>query len=588
MKKFIYIVPIIVAILLWGCESDFLERYPLAELSPETYFQTENELKTYTNSFYSLVPGNPSDGGSSIWTTYIDDEATFSVPTLLQGTRTVPTTGGGWSWGILRDINFFLENVDRFPGTEEVRNHYVGLARFFRAWFYFDKVNRFGDVPWYSKSIATDDEDALKKARDSRILVMDSILIDINYAIQNLRDQRNSKEITKWTALALKSRIFLFEGTFRKYHGIGSYEKMLDESISASLDLMQQSGYTIYTSSPDKAYHELFIATNAITDELILAREFDLAVPYTHSVNFRTNSSSYGRPGVTKQLINSYLMKDGTRFTDLPGYETMEFYEECIDRDPRLKQTIRTPGYKQIGEETTSLPDFTASMTGYQYIKYILAPKHFSLGCDNDLPVFRFAEVLLNYAEAKAEKGTITQNDLDNSIKLIRDRVGMPNINLDWANSNTDSYLEKQYVNVTGSNKGVILEIRRERRIELIRENFRWDDILRWKEGHNLERPFLGMYFPGPGEYDLDNNGEIDIVIFEGSEPMDKIPAAQYYKLGEIDLVNGVNGGNIIVNRTVPKNFDETKDYLYPIPTQERILNPNLTQNPGWDDGLGY
>lgn len=588
MKKIRYILITAVTLFIFGCEDDYLERYPLDRLSPETYFQTENELKTYTNSFYEIVPGAPADGGSSIWGTYIDDEAQFSVPTLISGTREVPTTGGGWSWNQLRNINFFLENIDKFPGDDETRNHYIGMARFFRAWFYFEKVARFGDVPWYSQTIATTDIELLQKPRDPRKLVMDSVLNDINYAIDHLRDQRSTKEITKWTALALKSRIFLFEGTFRKYHGLGSYEQMLDESINASQNLIQNSGYTIYTSTPQTAYHELFIATDAIVSEMILVREFDLAVPFTHSVNFRTNSSSYGRPGVEKQLINSYLMTDGSRFTDQPNYETIQFYEETQNRDPRLAQTIRTPGYKQIGQETTSVPDFTATMTGYQYIKYVLAPVHFSLGCDNDLPIFRFAEVLLNYAEAKAERGTLTQNDIDISIKLIRDRVDMPNINIADANSNPDEYLASQYKNVTGDNKGVILEIRRERRIELIRESFRWNDLMRWKEGHNVARPFLGMYFPGPGEYDLDQDGRIDIILFEDSEPKDKIPNTQYYRIGELDLLNGVNGGNIIVNRTVPKKFDENKDYYYPIPTQERILNKNLTQNPGWDDGLGY
>lgn len=587
MKKVKYIFTVTLIFVFLGCEEEFLERYPLDRLTPETYFQTENELQTYTNSFYTLVPGTPSDGGTEIWGTYIDDEATFSVSSLVAGTRTVPTTGGGWSWGALRNINFFLENVNKFSGDESVRNHYIGLAKFFRAWFYFEKVKMFGDVPWYSQTIGTSDDELLEKARDPRTLVMDSILSDINYAIINLRNTKDSKRITKWTALALKSRIFLFEGTFRKYHGLGNYEKMLDESISASLDLIQNSGYSIFTSSPNRAYHEMFIANDAITAEIILAREFDLAVPFTHSVNFRTNSSSYGRPGLTKQVINSYLMADGSRFTDIPGYGTMEFYDECQNRDPRLSQTIRTPGYKQIGQEVTSVPDFTASMTGYQYIKYILAPVHFSLGCDNDLPVFRFAEVLLNYAEAKAERGNISQSDLDMSIKLIRDRVDMPNIDLLQSNSLPDPYLASQYMNVNGQNKGIILEIRRERRIELIREDFRWDDLVRWKEGHNLVRPFLGMYFPGPGEYDLDKDGSIDIVLYVNTQPGTKIPSAQYYKIGEIDLLNGVDGGNIIVNRTVPKSFDENKDYFYPIPTQERILNPNLTQNPGWNDGLG-
>ncbi len=568
--------------LMYGCKKSSLDRFPLSELSPETYFKSENELKTYTNSFYRLVPGDPSDGGSSIWGTYIDDEATFSVSDLVRGTRTVPVTGGGWDWDMLRNINFFLENVDRFPGSEEARNRYIGLARFFRAWFYFAKVQRFGDVPWYSKTISTDDEDALNEPRDSRLMVMDSILADVNYAIQYLPAIRKVDEITKWTALALKSRIFLYEGTFRKYRQMDNYERMLDECIAASLELMENSGYSIYQSSPERAYQELFISIDAIPDEMILARKFDLSIPYSHSVNFRTNSSSYGRPGVTKQVIDSYLMQDGSRFTDIAGHETMMFFEESQNRDPRLAQTIRTPGYKQIGEDKVSLPDFTATMTGYQYIKYILSPVHFSLGCDNDLPVFRLAEVLLNYAEAKAEKGEITQNDLDISIGLIRNRVAMPGIDLAQSNTDPDPFLADQYRNVTGSDKGVILEIRRERRLELIRENFRWDDLVRWKEGHNLISPFLGMYFPGPGEFDLDNNGSIDIVIYQDTKPVDLIPSAQYYKLGEIDLINGVNGGNIIVNRNVSKVFDENKDYLYPIPIQELNLNPNLEQNPGW------
>lgn len=580
--KYLTITLIASTFLIVSCQKVSLDRYPLSELSPETYFQSENELKTYTNSFYALVPGNPSDGGSSIWGTYIDDEATFSVSDLVAGKRTVPVTGGGWDWSMLRNINFFLENVNKFQGSENVRNHYIGLARFFRAWFYFMKVQRFGDVPWYSGTISPDDEEQLTKGRDSRILVMDSILADVNFAIATLPSAKKIDEISKWTALALKSRIFLYEGTFRKYRNLENYQQMLDESISASSEVMKGGGYSIYKSTPDKAYQELFTAIDAIPSEIILARTFDLSIPYTHAVNFRTNSSSYGRPGVTKQVINSYLMKDGSRFTDINGYSTMQFYQECQNRDPRLAQTIRTPGYKEIGESKTSLPDFTATMTGYQYIKYILSPVHFSSGCDNDLPVFRFAEILLNYAEAKAEKGDLTQNDLDISIKLIRDRVAMPNIDLTSANANPDPFMAEQYKNVSGPNKGVILEIRRERRIELIREDFRWDDIVRWKEGHNLTRPFLGMYFPGPGEFDLDNDGKVDIVIYKENKPSNPLPSVQYYKLGEIDLVNRENGGNIIVNRTVPKTFDENKDYLYPIPIQELNLNPNLKQNPGW------
>src|SRR5690606_20873879 len=150
------------------------------------------------------------------------------------------------------------------------------------------------------------------------------------------------------------------------------------------------------------------------------------SVPYVHSANFYILSASYGRPGMQKSLVNSYLMNDGTRFTDKANYQTMQFYEEMQNRDPRLAQTIRTPGYKRIGQNETTVPDFATSVTGYQYIKYILAPSFDAGQSTNDMPIFRFAETLLNYAEAKAELGTITQSDLDKSVNLLRERVAMP------------------------------------------------------------------------------------------------------------------------------------------------------------------
>jgi hypothetical protein len=188
---------------------------------------------------------------------------------------------------------------------------------------------------------------------------------------------------------------------------------------------------------------------------------------------------------------------------------------------------------------------------------------------------------LLNFAEAKAELGNLTQEDINHSIKLLRDRVSMPNLSLTDANSTPDPFIADLYPRVTGANKGIILEIRRERRVELIREGFRWDDILRWKEGQLYPRIFYGMYFPGIGSFDLDNNGTTDLVIYSGTRPS-TVAGVQYYSVEEMGLENGVNGGQMITNPTISKVWDETKDYFYPIPTQDRQLNPNLTQNPNW------
>lgn len=198
------------------------------------------------------------------------------------------------------------------------------------------------------------------------------------------------------------------------------------------------------------------------------------------------------------------------------------------------------------------------------------------------MPIFRMAEVLLNYAEAKAELGEATQPDIDRSVKLLRDRVAMPNLNIVAANANPDAYLASQYQNVNGGNKGLILEIRRERRIELVMESLRWNDLMRWKEGHLNAEPYKGMYFPGLGKYDLDKNGTTDVEIYTGNKPTGS--GIQFLKLGsEIILENNTDGGNVLVNPGTAKTFREDRDYLFPIPIQELQLNGSLVQNPNWE-----
>ncbi|HMR83863.1 MAG TPA: RagB/SusD family nutrient uptake outer membrane protein, partial [Niabella sp.] len=223
--------------------------------------------------------------------------------------------------------------------------------------------------------------------------------------------------------------------------------------------------------------------------------------------------------------------------------------------------------------------DFNATMTGYQPIKWMnIAAMDGSSQSYQDLLIFRFGEVLLNYAEAKAELGTLTQADIDMSVKRLRDRVGMPNLDIAGANANPDAYQAAIYKNVNGANKGVILEIRRERRIELVMENSnRWDDLMRWKEGHLLATPFKGMYFPSAGLYDLDRNGTPELEIYSGAKPPETGP----YQLPVSELDRGTYG-NIITNVNIAKTFNENRDYLWPLPVEDLTLNTNLKQNPGW------
>lgn len=486
-------------------------------------------------------------------------------------------------------VRHLLPIQKTFQIDQKARDRYDAVARFFRAYLYFNMVKRFGDVPWYDKVILETDTEALTKPRDSRMVVIDNIIADLDFAVANLPEKKMPNEISKWTALALKSRICLFEGIFRKYHtefNLSGAEALLDKSIEASGLLIEKSGYAVYsTGKPESDYLNLFASIDPIETEIILARNFSDGVQVYHNVNYYTMTASYGRPGLEKRFINSYLMKDGGRFTDKEGYATMFYTEEVKGRDLRLSQTIRTPGYTRIGESETLVPEFGSTVTGYQLIKFVAGRQYdtYEKSC-NSMPIFRYGEILLNYCEAKAERGTLTQQDIDKSIKLLRGRVDMPNLILAEANANPDPYLGNLYGAVSGSNKGVILEIRRERGIELVMENFRWDDILRWKAASVFAEQFKGMYFPSVGAFDLDGDSAPDVCIYETTKP--NLGNIQYLKLGsEIKLENG-QSGCIVVNPQIKKNWDESKDYLYPVPIQERLLNKNLTQNPGWKDGV--
>ena len=568
-----------------------LDEFPLDKLAPENYFNNEEELKTFTNTFYQQ---NFPEAGA-IYSESADVIIVTTLQSEVSGTRTVVNEGGGWdtgSWQPLTYINNYLYYSHRCSDTK-ARERYDGVARFFRAYFYFEKVKRFGDVPWYDQPLKSDNPD-LYKARDSREFVMSKILEDIDYAIAKLPQEQNVYSVTQWTALALKSRICLFEGTFRKYHGIAGHEEYLDECIKAAERFIDESPYLIYKGS-STPYRDLFSSNNAISTEVILARDYEIGLNIIHNANNYTLSNTYGMPGLNKKIVDSYLKSDGSRFTDVPGYSTMEFYQEMQGRDPRLTQTVRGPGYTRIGQTAKLSPDFSCSTTGYQLTKWVTDVSQDGYNKSyNDIILFRAAEVYLNFAEAKAERGTLTQDDIDKSIKPIRDRVGMPNLDMKAANANPDPYLASNvtgYPNVSGENKGVILEIRRERTVELVMEPpYRSWDLFRWnecKQALNHYRPYYGCYIAGAGTYDMDNDGTPDLELYI-DEATSSCPTK--LQIGKEVILSEETKGYIVGYLGVVhgRNWDDARDYLWPIPAAQRTLNPALTQNPGWDDGLNF
>lgn len=593
MKKLYYLPIALAALTLSSCS---LDKEPLDTLAAENYFNNRAELQTFTNGFYADFPKAETLYGETA-----DAIIPTGLTTEVMGTRSVPEKDGGWSWSSLANINTYLQRSSRCP-DEAARKEYDGVARFFRAYFYYNKVKRFGEVPWFDAPLGSTDN-KLYDPRTDRNTLMEKILADVNYAIENLPTTSSLYRVTKWTALALKSRIFLYEGTYRKYHGIDGYETYLKEAADAAEDFITNSPYKIYTATGEP-YRKLFVADNAVKDEVILARNYNLGLNIVHSVNqhFLTGGS---KPGMNKKIVDSYLMKDGSRFTDQANYQTMVYYDEMQNRDPRLAQTIVAPGHKRIGSNNVVSPSFSSATTGYQIAKWVTDAGQDSYNkSHNDMILFRAAEVYLNLAEAKAELGTLSQGDLDKTITKIRARVGMPPLNMAAANANPDPYLtaaETGYPNVSSTNKGVILEIRRERTIELFDEGFRYDDLMRWKEGKVFEKQFKGMYVPALDStkkfviLDLNGNGTSDsqdVCIYEGTTA----PTIANYpelggitiflKLGEnLSLENGANGGHIIVHdiKTKPRSWNESRDYLYPIPQDQITLyGGKITQNPNW------
>lgn len=572
------------AIACISCE-DMLDYQPKDRLSPDTYFKTETDCELWTNNYYTVFPS-----AEGIYSEPYDVIVRDVLADEISGVRKPMPTDGNWNWEKLREMNFFLSRASQVE-DESVRLEYEGLTRFFRAYFYFEKVKRYGDVPWVDRPLGSDEEE-LYKGRDSRESVMEKVMEDVDFAIANLPEVQNVYRVTRWTARALKSRIALFEGTFRKYHGLDGYEEFLQECVNASEPFLT-GPYSIYTSG-STPYQDLFTSQNAIETEIILARAYTSAISgMTHDVNGHLTGATMGRPGMTRNVVNMYLMRDGSRYTDQENYAIKTFVEECKNRDLRMAQTLRTPGYKRIGGSKELAPDLSRSTTGYQLIKYLTEEKYdANKASTNDMPLFRLAEVLLNYAEAKAELGTLKQADLDNTIRPLRVRAGLPDLDMEEANANPDPYLsspETGYANVTGDNKGVILEIRRERTLETPMEGLRYWDIMRWKEGKRFEKPIEGLYFPGTGEYDLDGNGSVDVCIYDTEKAPGNSADVLYLKLGTDIVLSKGTSGNVLAHSTQQRIWNEARDYLYPIPTDDRVLTQGaISQNPGWNDGLPF
>lgn len=576
-------------LLAAGCN---LDQDPVSATNAGAVFGTEAGLQLYSNSFMEV---RPSVSGVIVGDDMSDYLAVRSVPTFLRPGAFTPASSGSWSWSALRNINFFLVNNTRPEVPEAVRNHYNGIARFSRALFYFDKIKTYGDVPWIDRPLDVNDSLALFAGRDKRDVVMNHVLEDLDFAFANIRTETDASrtQITKDVVLAWKSRIALFEGTFRKYHASGlaaglenTVPMWLEQAAAAAQQVIQRGNFSLYTGGGvNNSYRQLFSSENAPASEAMLIYVHDVNLAVRHDANWRYTSATTGvGASFVRPFINTYLKIDGTPFTDLPGYDTLSFMSEVRNRDKRLQQTIRLGNFTRLnaGVPVASPPLFSQTLTGYMPIKWTVDDIGLDAGANNtnDVTVMRYAEVLLNYAEAKAELGTITDADWGKTVGALRTRAGITG-GLSSLPTRVDPYLQSTYFpNVSNP---VILEIRRERGIELALEGLRFADLMRWKRGELLAMPWRGFYVPAVNQYlDLNEDGTPDVYFHLGTTPSPQIPGVFYIDVsGGQRTLKSRDHGELQWMMNIERAWTD-KLYLYPIPAADLAVNPVLRQNPGW------
>jgi len=602
-----YLWLILIAAFVMGCSK--LEQLPESTASKDAVFSSEKGLELYANSFYQILPNannvhtadNMSDYG-----------ARRDAPQFLRGNAYSPSISDNtsasaynlvalgpdwdWDWVQLRNVNYFLQNNTDTRVAEDIRRHFNGVARFFRAFFYFEKVKRYGDVPWVGKPLEIDDPQ-LFAGRDPRTKIIDSIIADLDYATANIKTTTDASRslITKWVAYAFKARVCLFEGTFRKYHTnlnlAGTSAALLTLAATTAKKIMDESGFKLYEGAGTSlSYRKVFTNPAPVPEEIMLAALQDPALGILHAANWYMTSSTTGvRFSFIRTFINTFLKIDGTPFTNTAGYETMEFKDEVKNRDKRLEQTIRMGPYKRLSGTTLvpAPPVFSYTFTGYMPIKWSLDDTYYDTRDlnNNAVSIFRYAEVLLNYAEAQAELGVLTDADWAKTIGALRKRAGITG-GLLTKPVTVDTYLQTKYFPAISD--PVILEIRRERGIELSLEGFRFYDLMRWKRGDLLTMTWNGIYVAALDvPLDLNEDGVLDVAFYKVLPP-NRPPGVTYINVSAV--ISGVPNSQRLSNdtfgevtwlTTITRTWAE-RNYYYPIPLSDITANPALTQNTGW------
>ncbi|MGS2741773.1 RagB/SusD family nutrient uptake outer membrane protein [Sinomicrobium sp. M5D2P17] len=576
--------------LLMSCQKDFLDLSPKDELTEETTFTSYENILTYAWGFYDVfpgyVPGIPiSERNGDLFL----NSAPNSESEWIWQRITVPSSSPDWNdpYSNIRRVNIMLDNLEDSGMDQESIDHWRSVGYFFRSYNYFELVKKYGSVPWIEHAVGDGDDDIIYGPRTPRDEVTGSMLEQLRWAEEHIKPEGDGPNTINVHAVrALISRFGLFEGTWRKYHSLGGEEVYLKACADASEKLM--SSFPNLHPSFDEVFNSESLAG---VEGIILFKAYE-ANQLTHGQTARSRNSS-GRYDLTRKAVDMYLMTDGeTRWTS-PLFEGDKSpYTEFRNRDRRFYFTV-TPPYEVETPNTNStewsftsnpthreyidlmneisdpvhkqLPQvnwneivlrqvphyfddrkgqgFIISFTGYYYWKnYNRILNNIDFSDISDAPIFRMGEVLVNYAEAKFELGEFNQDVVDQTINKLRERGYIAS--LDIGNIPDDPTRDPAI-------DPVLWEIRRERAIELMGEGYRPDDLRRWKKMDYATKRKLGRWI---------TRSEVETV----------------------PILDGASEGYIDYYGQPPAEFPEDY-YLWPIPSDQRVLNPQLEQNPGWE-----
>lgn len=604
---------------LTGClNNDFLERTPLGDPTAETAFENYDNFKAYTWGLYETfgVPGYGAENSTDD-ISYNEARET-SESAWIRGIVTVPDSRSGTAWdyySYIRRVNLMLDHVDGSRMSDLEKEHWRSVGYFFRSFRYFTLLSSYGGVPWVDHVLADDETNVIQGPRASRDEIARHILEDLQYAEQHIKAEGDgANTINKSCVQALLSRFCLFEGTWRKYHGLNDSEVYLQECKRVSAELMQA-----YPNIAD-CYDDLFCSLELATvPGIILYKEFLDAANVVHATSIGgTTALSYYNP--TRDLMDSYLCSDGrTRWNSPLFLGDHDMYAEFSNRDHRLWLHVTPPyridrsasadawgtlweftdnpkdrsfidslclrmglGYGSVKERQKLLPfrqgyeggilgtvphysfytenqPWYPSAFGYNNWKYYCCylAKGAQRNEETDLPIFRIEEVMLNYAEAMCELGEFDQSVADITINKLRARANVAPMKVVEIDASFDPARDMGNSDYSGDYEvsPLLWEVRRERRIELFSEGFRFDDLRRWKKCHYALKKKLGQWvrqsdFPAGTVVTIDNGGTEGYLEFHPAQ-----------------------------DHLWPEHY-----YLNPIPRNELVLNPNLEQNPGWED----